>query len=136
MGQGGGIGFWWGENKIWWRGRESLLGENFSRWGGGWGNFWWWGEDSHVISQERGEWCLFLPHTSKFSTSWYYHLGCAYPDKPKVPKIKSLHIFAISPEKNMGDEVVLLAVDKYKSFLQDDTIILGVCNQACPKYLK
>ena len=104
--------------------------------GGGWGNFWWWGEDSHVISQERGEWCLFLPHTSKFSTSWYYHLGCAYPDKPKVPKIKSLHIFAISPEKNMGDEVVLLPVDKYKSFLQDDTIILGVCNQACPKYLK
>ena len=38
--------------------------------------------------------------------------------------------------KNMGDEVVLLPVDKYKSFLQDDTIILGVCNQACPKYLK
>ena len=24
---------------------------------------------------------------------------------PKVPKIKSLHIFAISPEKNFGDEV-------------------------------
>ena len=129
IGQGGGIDFWWGENKIWWRGQGSLLGENFSRWGGDEGIFGWWGEDCHVISQERREWwSLFLPHTSKFSTSWYYHLGCANPDKPKVPKIKSLHIFAISPEKNMGDEVVLLPVYKYKSFLQDDTIILGVCN--------
>ena len=37
--------------------------------------------------------------TSKFSTSWYYHLECAYADIPKVPKIRSLHNFAISPEK-------------------------------------
>ena len=36
----------------------------------------------------------------------------------------------------MGDEVVLLPKDKYESFLKDDIIILGFCNQACPKYPK
>ena len=36
----------------------------------------------------------------------------------------------------MGDEVVLLAADKYNSFLQDDTIILAVFNQDYPKYPK
>ena len=38
---------------------------------------------------------------SKFSTSWYYHFGCAQLGMPKVPKIRSSHIFAISPEKLM-----------------------------------
>ena len=55
---------------------------------------------------------------------------------PKVPKIRSLHIFAISPEKTWGYEVVLLPTDKYESFLQDNTIILGVCNKDYPKYSK
>ena len=35
--------------------------------------------------------------------------------------------------------MVLLPADKYESFLQDDTVILGVCNQGHskdPKYLK
>ena len=36
---------------------------------------------------------------SKFSTSWYYHFGCAYPDMLKVPKIRSLHIFALSAQE-------------------------------------
>ena len=91
----------------------------------------------NVISQRRSEWwILFLActETSKFSTSWYYYFGCLYPDMPKVPKIRSLHIYAISPEKH-GFDVVLLPADKYKSFLQGD-IFFDVCNQACPKYPK
>ena len=39
-------------------------------------------------------------------------------------------------QKNMGDEVVLLPADKHESFLQDDTIILDLCNQASPKVPK
>ena len=80
---------------------------------------------------------IFLPcrETSKFSTSWYYRFGCAYPDMLEVRKIRSLHVFAISPEKH-GDEVVLLPADKHENFLQGATIILGLCNQACPKYPK
>ena len=52
---------------------------------------------------------------------------------PKVLKIVSLHIFAIFLEKH-GDVVVLLPVDKYDSFLQGASIILGLCKQACSKY--
>ena len=38
----------------------------------------------------------------------------------------------------MGDEVVciFLPPDKYEGFLQGGSIILDVCNQACPKYPK
>ena len=36
----------------------------------------------------------------------------------------------------MGDEVVLLPADKHENFLQADTIILNLCNQAYPKYPK
>ena len=54
---------------------------------------------------------------------------------PKVPKIRSLYIFAISPER-LGDEVDFLLVDKRKSFLQVNSITLGVHSQACPKYPK
>ena len=34
----------------------------------------------------------------------------------------------------MGDEVVFLTADKRKSFLQVDSITLGVRSQALPKY--
>ena len=34
----------------------------------------------------------------------------------------------------MEYEVVVLPEDKYKSFLQGYSIILGVWNHACPKY--
>ena len=44
---------------------------------------------------------------------------------PKVPKIRSLHIFAISPEK-LGDEVDFLPVGKCESFLQVHSITLSV----------
>ena len=36
----------------------------------------------------------------------------------------------------MGDEVDFLPADKHKSFLQDDSITLGVHSQACSKYQK
>ena len=54
---------------------------------------------------------------------------------PKVPEIRSLHIFAISLEI-YGDEVYFLPADKGESFLQVDSITLGVHSQACPKYPK
>ena len=36
----------------------------------------------------------------------------------------------------MNDEVYFWHADKHRSLLQVDTVILGVCNQACPKYPK
>ena len=39
-------------------------------------------------------------------------------------------------QKNVGDEVDFLAVDKHGSFLQVYIIILGVQIQVCPKYPK
>ena len=53
----------------------------------------------------------------------------------KVPKIRSLDFFAISPEKH-GGEVGFLTADKHKSFLQVDSITLGSHSQASPKYPK
>ena len=38
-------------------------------------------------------------------------------------------------KENVKDEVDFLPADK-QSFLQTDTIILSVCGQACPNYLK
>ena len=39
-------------------------------------------------------------------------------------------------KENMKDEVDFLPADKCWRFFQIDTIILGVCGQACPNYLK
>ena len=36
----------------------------------------------------------------------------------------------------MKDEADFLSADKRQKFLQRDTIILDVCGQACPNYLK
>ena len=36
----------------------------------------------------------------------------------------------------MEDEVDFLLADKHESFLQDDSVILGVCCQSCSKYPK
>ena len=36
----------------------------------------------------------------------------------------------------MGDEVAFLPADKYKIFLQDGSITLGVISQTGPKYQK
>ena len=39
-------------------------------------------------------------------------------------------------KENVKDEVIFLPVDKCQKFPQIHTIILGVCGQACPNYLK
>ena len=47
--------------------------------------------------------------------------------------------FAISLQylkENGKNEVYFLLADKHQRFLQIDTIILGVCGQACPNYPK
>ena len=54
---------------------------------------------------------------------------------PKVPKIRSLHIFAISPVKHGGWSCFLPA-NKHEGFLQVDSITLGLFSEACPKYSK
>ena len=51
---------------------------------------------------------------------------------PKVPKISSLHIYAISPEKweKCGQWIWFFPADEHKRFLKDDDIPLGVRSQA------
>ena len=47
--------------------------------------------------------------------------------------------FAISLQylkENVKDEVDFLPADKHQRLLQIDTIVLGVCGQACPNYPK
>ena len=47
--------------------------------------------------------------------------------------------FAISLQylkENVKDEVDFLSADKHQKLLQIDTIVLGVCGQACPNYPK
>ena len=39
-------------------------------------------------------------------------------------------------KENMKDEVDFLPADKFWRIFHIDTIILGVCRQACPNYLK
>ena len=56
---------------------------------------------------------------------------------PKVPKIKSLYLFAIYPEKRRGGgggggcEVDFLPANEPESFRQVDSITLGLRSQAC-----
>ena len=38
--------------------------------------------------------------------------------------------------RKVNDEVYFWPVGKHRSLLQVDTIIFGVCNQACPNYPK
>ena len=73
--------------------------------------------------------------TTKFSLSWYYHFVCAQPGMSKVPKIRILHIFAIS-RKTWGWSWYFNEVDKLEGFLQVDSITLVACIQACPNYPK
>ena len=59
--------------------------------------------------------------------------GRVKPDMPKVPKIKSLHLFAIYPEKHGGRgwEVDFLPTSEPESFRQVDSITLGLRSKAC-----
>ena len=54
---------------------------------------------------------------------------------PKLPEI-NLRIFLQYLKENMKGEVDFLPADKHQRFLQNDTIILDVCGQACRNYLK
>ena len=72
----------------------------------------------------------------KSSTSWFYHFGCIQPGMPKIPKIRSLHIFAVSSEKHGGWSWFSLPTNERKSFLHFDSITLGLCSQSCPNYPK
>ena len=40
----------------------------------------------------------------------------------------------VALKKEVNDEVYFWHADKHGSFLQVNTIVLGVCSQACPKY--
>ena len=45
----------------------------------------------------------YLWHANKYrSFLQVYYFGCVSPGMPKVPKIRSLSIFATSPEKGGG----------------------------------
>ena len=79
--------------------------------------------------QEIGSW--FTNHEPTIPTIILGVCSQAHPT-PKVPKIRKLHIFAISPEKYGGGELA----NKHGSFLQADSITFGLLIQACPKYLK
>ena len=39
-------------------------------------------------------------------------------------------------KKEVNDEIYFWDADKHRSLVQVDTIIVGVCSQACPKYPK
>ena len=54
---------------------------------------------------------------------------------PKVTETKRFHIFEYL-QKNVGNEVDFLPADKHESFLQVDSINLGVRIKACSKYQK
>ena len=63
------------------------------------------------------------------------HFGCVQPGMPKIPKIRSLDIFAISPEKHAGGgggggggggEDDFLPVNENESFVQVDSITMGL----------
>ena len=87
--------------------------------------------------QEIGSW--FTNHEPTIPTIILGVCSQAHPT-PKVPKIRKLHIFAISPENygggGGGGEVDFLLANKHGSFLQTDSITFGLLIQACPKYLK
>ena len=53
---------------------------------------------------------------------------CSWPGMLKVPEKRSLHIFAVSPEKRgEGAEVDFLPADKHESSLPVDSIFFGIC---------
>ena len=123
--------------------------------------------------------CIFgMQRNFKIFYKLILPFGFAYPDMAKVPKIRSLHVYAISPEKHgvelvktivfykmmvfwicvtrltqstqnnkfsiylqyqkesRQNEVDFLLAGKHHRFLQNDTIIFGVCVRTCPNYPK
>ena len=62
-------------------------------------------------------------------------LGVRSKTCPKYPR-QQVCISLQYLKKNVKDEVDFLLADKHQRFLQIDTIILGLCVQACPNYPK
>ena len=86
---------------------------------------------AYLCNIPRKAWRMKLISCPKINTnviSWYYHLGCVQPGMPKIPKVRSLHIFAISPEK-YGGWSWFFACKRHKTYLQGDS----VCSQVCLK---
>ena len=51
-------------------------------------------------------------------------------------KENNFAIFLQYMKENVKDEVDFLLADKHERFLQIDTLILGLCGQACSNYSK
>ena len=69
----------------------------------------------------------------KSSAGWYYDFGCVQPGMPKVPKIKNLHIVAISPKKHGGWSWFYAC--KWRQMFSA-SINLGLHSHACLKHPK
>ena len=50
----------------------------------------------------------------------------------KCPKLVCISVKYL--QKDLGDEVDFLPSDNCKSFWNDDSMTLGVCSRACPKF--
>ena len=64
-------------------------------------------QDSLKCNFLRKKWMMKYIFDMQINIKFFYklinhHFGCVQPDMPKVPTIRSLHIFAISPEKHGG----------------------------------
>ena len=98
-------------------------------------------QDSLKCNISRKKWIMKFIFGMQINTEVVYKLILSFwvcaTRHAKVPKIRSLHIFAISPEKRgWGSEVDFLPANKHKNFQQVDSIALGLRSQACPKYPK
>ena len=77
----------------------------------------------------------FLPADKhkNFLQNGSIHLGVISQTSPKYQKQSVYNIFAISQGKYEGLSWLFACWQMLKDF-QIDTIILGVCDQACPNY--
>ena len=54
----------------------------------------------------------------------------------KLTEFTNLIFAQVWAKENMKDKADILPADKHQSFPQIDTIILNMCDQACPNYPK
>ena len=86
------------------------------------------------LKGEVKKWSLFLTcwETSKFSTSWSYHILICSQAYPKYPNCK-VYISLQYLQKNMWDETFFFCL---QINTEGDSIIFDVHNQAPSKYPK
>ena len=96
-------------------------------------------QDSLKCNISRKKWMMEFIFSVQINREifykWILSFWMCVTRHAQVPKIWSLHIFAISL-KIMRDEADFFPADTRQRFLEIDTIILGVCGQACPCYPK